>query len=265
MLDLIGEPTEGFSKIIPLPTAGTQSLWMISFTILASIVGALIGGFIFGPFFLLSHKKVIGRKMIYGFQNRAQSNKFKGAFFKTLFPALLTVNFCLIFSSNSTIQEIVLRNPGEDMDQMLTFSAILPLISGVSMAIFSPTWFLLDAGVVYTNKKKVENNSDPIEIRSVGGWYIYLMKGYAGISVIFAFYTFYSNLASTVSDFSAGTVLIFIIWPIMPIFIALMLILGIISLDMTFNKRREFIRKWANKFGILESLEEASVLTRNEE
>ncbi len=262
-LYVVGRGDKGYAKVIPVPTQGTQSLWILIFTIIGSIVGAIVGGYILGPFFLFVHKKTIGRKMIYGFQNRAQSNKIKGVFFKALFPALLTVNLCLVFSANSTIQEITLREPETSMAQMLAFSVILPLITGVSMAIFSPTWFLLDAGIVYTNKKKVRDRSDPIEIRSVGGWYIYLMKGYAGVAVIISFYTFYTHLLSIESDGGAANLLIYIIWPFMPIFIAFMMVLGIIALDMTFNKRRKFIQNWAKRFGISEALNGELDLSRN--
>ena len=41
--------------------------------------------------------------MIYGLQYKQQGKKYKGLFLKALFPALLTVNLCLIFSLNLPI------------------------------------------------------------------------------------------------------------------------------------------------------------------
>jgi len=49
----------------------------------------------------------------------------------------------------------------------------------------------------------------------------------------------------------------------MPIFIAFMMVLGIIALDMTFNKRRKFIQNWAKRFGISEALNGELDLSRN--
>ncbi|MBY9005935.1 MAG: hypothetical protein KGD63_04175 [Candidatus Lokiarchaeota archaeon] len=264
LLDIIGGGTGRFSKFIPLPTSGTQSVWILVFSVLGAVAGAFIGGYILTPLFLYVHKKIIGRKLIYGFQNRDQSNEFKKYFFKALFPALLTVHLCIIFSSNLNIQELILDNPSSStiMNQMLTFSTLLPLFSGIGIAIFSPTWFLLDGGIVYSNKKKVEKISDPIEIRSVGGWYIYLMKGYAGISVFITYYDFFSRLLQEMDMSDPSFIMMIVTWPIMPLFIAFIMILALISLDMTFDKRRKFVRNVGNNLGISKPLEQDLDLTK---
>ncbi|MBN1215442.1 MAG: hypothetical protein JXA99_08350 [Candidatus Lokiarchaeota archaeon] len=253
--DVFNEYSRGFSKVIPLPTQGTQTLWIISFSIISGIIGAYIGGYAIGPVFLFLHKKIIGRKMIYGFQNKEQSDQFKGYYIKALFPALLAVHFCLLFSANVDIQELVVYHENSSaVTQMMTFSVLLPIFLGIGLGIFAPTWFLLDGSIIYTNKKKVEKLSDPIEIRSVGGWYIYLLKGYAGISVFITYYDFFSRLITEV-DINASSLMLILLWPIMPLFLAYLMISVIIILDKTFDKRRKYIRKWANKFGITEPLD----------
>jgi len=51
-------------------------------------------GYVLGPLFLYIHKKIIGRKSIYGIQQRAKINVFKGTF-KAFFPTLLSFSLSL--------------------------------------------------------------------------------------------------------------------------------------------------------------------------
>lgn len=259
MFLILGEIMEGssqpFLNLVPFGTGGT-SIYLCIMVGIGSIIGAVFVGFIFGPIFLFVHKKIIGSKMIYGLQDRPQEIKLKGTFLKLLFPALFTVNLCLMFYDNSFIARIlILPQVLEDQadPSFLVFSGLLPFMAGLSAGIFSPVWFLLDGGIVYTNKEKVKDRSDPIEMRSVGGWYMYLLKGYAGITVILNYYTFLTNLF-TGQDAPTG-ILLYLLWPIMPFLIVLFTIPCIIALDITFEKRRKFIQKWAGKIGITSSLE----------
>ena len=73
------------------------------------MVGALIGillGFLLTPLFLIVHKKIIGRNLIYGIQERPEPEKFKGTF-KAFFPALMALNFALIYVFNPTVQDLL--------------------------------------------------------------------------------------------------------------------------------------------------------------
>ena len=108
------------------------------------------------------------------------------------------------------------------------------------MGVFSPVWFLEDAGVVHTNKEKVKDESDSTEIRSVGGWYLYLLKGYVEISVFITFYEFFGGLTITIganNELVIMTIMFFVFWPIILLLITLMMGLGILALDITFDKR----------------------------
>jgi len=188
-IDLVYPSSGGFTKITPFSQNWSQLLWIMVIWISVCIVGFFFGGYLFGPIYLFIHKKVIGRKMIYGVQNKQQGIKYKGLFLKTLFPALLTVNLSLFFSYNAGVQELILFDPAESnfMNAMMTFVALLPITSGISIIAFSPAWFLLDGGILYSNIKKVKNKADPDELRSVGGWFLQLLKGYAGISIIISY------------------------------------------------------------------------------
>ncbi|MHA2036019.1 MAG: hypothetical protein ACXACX_22135 [Candidatus Hodarchaeales archaeon] len=258
-VDLMNPSSGGFTNFTPFSQYWSQLLWIMVLWILGNVFGVLIGGYVFGPVFLFLHKITIGRKMIYGVQDKQQGEKYKRLFIKTLFPALLAVNLCLNFSYNPGIQNLILVSNSDSniMNVMLTFSSIAPLISGFSIAIFAPSWFLLDGGIVYSNKKKVEKRSDPEVLRSVGGWFLYLLKGYAGISIVISYYEFLIVLFQEVSFADPSTIMIVIFWPIMPFLIAFLMLGGVITLDKTFNKRRKYMRSSANKLGISKTIEEA--------
>jgi len=250
-----------FTNFNIIDTIGGFIVFTYLFILLASIIGGLFVGYALSPLFLFVHKKVIGIKMEYGLQDKNQSNKFKGVL-KGFFPGFFAMNIGLLLMTDPVIQAIVLKPGflgGEIMAQLVTFAALLPILIGIGTGIFSPVWFLLDAGIVYTNKKKVEGTSYPTEVRSVGGWYMYLLKGYAGITVILAFYTFIAAIIQsevTANPDLTGSILILALWPFMPILMALMALPGMIALDMTFDHRKKYVRNIANRLGINGPLEE---------
>ncbi len=128
---------------------------------------------------------------------------------------------------------------------------------GPAFALFIVVWIHDDAGIGYTNKEKVKNTGEFIEYRSLGGWYHQFLKGYAGIGVIFAFYTiinmFFTNVLSGSSDVGQATTLFIIIIPI-PIFGILAAIPTLLILDMFREKSVNYARNMAKKIGITEEL-----------
>ena len=121
------------------------------------------------------------------------------------------------------------------------------------MALFSPAWFLQDSGIVYTNKEKVRNTTKPIELKSVGGWYIGFLKGYTGISVIITFYSFVIELLSQLTgDQFHFSIPLFLL--LLPILLCLWAMPAILLFELTREKRRKFVLKWANKLDITEDL-----------
>ncbi len=252
-----GATSEGIMAYSLFQDAGLDGAFIIMLTVLTGIIGGICGGYLFGSLFIIAHKRTLGRKMIYGIQEKSKSEVFKKAYIKALFPALMTLNLCLIFGSNQTIQRLVTHPNlhGEQTIIIFVIVLLMPLLGGISMGLFSPVWFLEDGGIVYSNKEKVKNSPVPTEVKSLGGWYMNLLKGYAGISVIINFYSFLSEIIGVV-EFEITHFLFFIIWPLLPLFIAFLLIPGIIALDITFEKRRAFILKKAGKYGIVDKVEE---------
>ncbi len=168
----------GFIKFSPFNNSGFDSVYIFIMITVASIIGELLVGYLLGPFYLIVHKRIIGRKIIYGIQDKPKSDKFKEIFLMALFPALMTVNFALMFAFDPAIQQIAIKEPNQQESVMVTFATLLALMTGISMGLFSPVWFLLDSGIVFTNKEKVKYTAHPTEVRNVGGWYIYLFDHY---------------------------------------------------------------------------------------
>lgn len=248
----------GFSKLIPVDHLGFQSAFVFFMIAISAIIGGVLIGYLLAPLFLIIHKKLIGGKMIYGIQNRPEPEKFKGNF-KAFFPALMAVNFALMISLNIGLKNMImsesyLATPGnENYWPFIVFVMVLIITTGIAMALFSPVWFLIDAGIVYTNKEKVKDKSDPVELHSVGRWYMGFLKGYAGISVIISFYTFIVDLITEIGEdlHWSGPVL----FPMMPFFVLVLSLPAIVILDMTKKRRKKFILNFARKLGISEEID----------
>ena len=70
-------------------------LFAIFWTI-GAILGALLFGYLLGPFFLFMHKNTIGRNMTYGIQDNPEPEKLRWMT-KCIFPSLMAINFSLMF------------------------------------------------------------------------------------------------------------------------------------------------------------------------
>ena len=226
---------------------------------LTCIVAFFIGGYLFTPLILLIHKKIIGRRLIYGLREMQRPRKFKGAFLNSLFPALLAFNIAILFSDQIFLQEFLFLDSfavaGDAILQILTLVFLFPIASGIGIAVFSATYFLLDSGIEYTNKKrkKVQRGSFPPEIRSVGGYYLSYLKGYAGISVVISLAKLMISYFSAigVGDTNVAIYIInLIVWPFIPFTITLFMIPVNIIQDLSYERRKKFTLKWAEKLGI---------------
>ncbi len=180
------EPIRGdqdFSQLIPGKGFIETTLLFIFIWPIGAIIGGVLFGYILSPLFLFIHKKTIGFTMDYGIQENLKSQKFK-SMYKGIFPALLAINFSLMFALDNNIADEVVYNIGDISNMpstvnIIAFLIILSITIIIAMGLFSPVWFLNDAGIVYSNQEKVRKKQleKPIIGRSVGGWYMNLMKG----------------------------------------------------------------------------------------
>ena len=235
---------------------------------LFSIVAYFLGGFLLTPLLIFFHKRVVGRNFVYGINDRERPKQFKGAFLSSLFPALMSMNIAILLSDEPTIHEFIfsgtfISNASPVVLQILTLLILLPLVSAIGIGVFSAVYFIIDSGIEYTNKlqKKVRRGAFPIEVRSMGGYYLYFLKGYAGISVIISIIGLISQYLTSIQEFGAIIYLVnLILWPVMPLVIALFMVPAVILQDYTYARRNRFVRKWAEKFGITGKLVDPLVL-----
>ncbi len=247
-----------------IPLTGSLELIILFVLIfpLVALIGSFLGTFL-APVLTLLHKKILGRNMDYGFEKVHQSEKFRRTF-QGFFPGLMAINFSALISDNPFFQSLVTTayttaTAGYFLDppayiQMITFLAGIPFTLIISFTLFSALWALSDAGIVFSNKKAVEKKGKekPIIGQSVGGWYNYILKGYAGIGALVIYYEVVVLYIETIGfgrdpfiDFVNAYIFLFY-FILLPIFT----IPTIIVVDVFRNWRVEFTRKQAIKMGI---------------
>lgn len=246
----------------------TQNLWTDVALLFLSIpfvciIAFVVGGYIFTPLFLIVHKKIIGRNLTYGIKDRKRPKDFKGVFIISLFPAFLALNIGILLIDEPFIHDLIfvealITGMSLPILQILTLLMLLPLVSGIGIGIFSAAIFLLDSGIEYSNKeqKKVRRGSFPIEVRSVGGYFLYYLKGYAGIAVIISVVNLIISFITTLQSLGSVYYIVNLVtWPFIPFLIALFMVPTFIIQDITYERRKRFTLKWAEKLGINGPLE----------
>jgi len=252
---LMGMSNIPISDVLPGSSNGVQVAFIFFMFAVSGIIGCL-AGFLLAPLFLIVYKATIGRKNVFGIQVRPESEKLGGPR-KLLFPSLMAMNIAIMFAFSIPLRDVLvspawLASQGE-LWPSITFLMILMVTIGIAIALFSAVWYLDDAGIVFSNEEKVKARSDPIEVRSVGGWYIYLLKGYAGIGAIFAFIDFWTGLIAVAGPNTLAAIVG--ILGAMPFIIALYSLPALIILELIKSKRVSFIQNFAKKIGITDELE----------
>ncbi len=230
---------------------------------LSSLIGLILGGYLIAPLILYLHKKIYGSKMHYGIQREPRLEKIK-LFSKSFFPTLIAINFASILFTPTIVNFILtadVTNIFENVSKipMLTrfFAEIilLTLTFGLATTLFSSVWFLKDSGVIYSNKQKIENCTEPIILRSIGDWYQTILRSYAGIGaiityllVVYDFITRYiENLGAPGNVFNIPSL---ILWLGMPLYLSISLIPTLIINDILKGKRINYIMRISKKLGI---------------
>jgi len=132
-----------------------------------------------------------------------------------------------------------------------TLTIVLIVTLGVAMAIFTPVWCLLDAGIVYSNKEKVKKKPDKsVEGRTVGGWFINFIKGYAGIATLFTFYELILLYLTGWVYMPHLILALGLLFVPLPIYLSLLTIPSIVLLDISSKNRIKYIRSIARTLGI---------------
>jgi len=222
---------------------------------LSSILGVLIGGYVFAPILLFTHKRIFGSKVEYGIYTKDfEGFKF---FSEGLFSALMTINLSLLLTTRWIISLSVGSDPDSFIDDLTTFLALLMLTIGLASLVFSSMWFLMDSGILYSNLKRAEDSNKPAEIRSVGRWYGQFLKGYAGVSVILSYIDFMNLFIPQLANDLSLTlfIMLLVVFVPFPLVIIIPIIPAFIISDWLKEHRIRYIRKKASKLGITSNVE----------
>ena len=231
--------------------------WMYNMLLLPLIV-AFIGfcmGYVLSPLMLFFHKKIVGRKYKFGFYDQVESKGYKRIFLKGVFPVLMAMNLAVGYSEDLSVRAfMVITTPIEGISAgMNTFLYLIPLMLIFSMVLFSSVWFLEDVGIVYTNSERI--NMGTIEVKSVSGYFINILKGYTGITTIIVLgqllieFTIYS-----ISSGYYGHLMLILTYPLLPLSFSIIISPIFKLLEATKVKRKEFLLKRAKKLGISETI-----------
>ena len=229
----------------------------------SSLIGLIFGGYIIAPLILYIHKKIYGSKKFYGILQIKNKQNLR-ILPKGFFPVLMSINLASLLLTPTFIElilsaEIVFR--AEEISklpmltQILAESVALMITFGLTTTFFSSVWFLRDAGIIYSTKKKIENSEEFVEVKSIGDWFNTFLKSYAGIGALITYvivvYNFISNF---LTDKGAITnilnVPILILWIGMPFYLAISLIPTLIINDLLEIKRVNYIKRIAEKLDI---------------
>ncbi|MBY9005823.1 MAG: hypothetical protein KGD63_03610 [Candidatus Lokiarchaeota archaeon] len=212
--------------------------------------------YIVSPLFLRLHKFIFRKKHQYGIEDRPNNKDLKFNFIRLFFPALLTINLALILSKLDVIRELIIEpsiieNADDIIITMMVMIPLMGICAVISIVLFSAIYFLIDTGIIFTNKKYIENRPINTKVQSIGSWFLYILKGYSGISIILVFYEFYANIFYSVDLIDPITVFgIIILWPMMPFLITGVFIPLLPLLQRNFENRKQSLLKKARKMGI---------------
>lgn len=244
-----------YTPLIPIDNAVLEIFTALIAYSITGILGAFLLGYILSPIFLFIHVKIIGRKLQYGFIERESPSKFKKTF-NGFFPVLFAVNLSLLLAANQELMNLIIYPDHQaPIGQINPIGVIFLLMYtvGIGMGLFSAVWLIDDAGIICSNKIKIEKTDKTLEIRSVGTIFKSLLKGYAGISVILSFISYVIFTLTTyysIEDLFANAL------PLigLPIALTCFNALTMVLLDLAKQKNKKYVRYVARKLGIVDML-----------
>lgn len=176
------------------------------------------------------------------------------------YPALFAINLnSIILFSAQWILDLLLSTNLIEVEGLVYSTTYVPgflvlviFTIGIGTLVFSPIWFLTDAGIVYSNEERVAGTDEPIEGRTVGGRFTDFLRGFAGLGVIFSYIQFLTVYISeqTIPSNLMDIIVFAVFFFGLPLFLLIAVIPSLIILDVTKEHRKRFIRNTAEKMGI---------------
>jgi hypothetical protein len=215
----------------------------------ASLLGYLIGGYLFSPIYLYFHVLFFKKRVTYGISTNNYTGFKYGS--EGIFSSLMAINFTLLLQSiPGLVTSVTNLSTTDPLSYIKSFAVLLMFTTLIATMLFSPSWFLTDSGILYTNEKSLNKTNRPSEIRSVGRWYGQFLKGYAGVSVILTYYEFISIFLFDVSELGILFIVLLLMFIPFPLLLIVPTIPTLIIADKIKERRIKYIYKLAKKFGI---------------
>lgn len=250
------------TPLIPINNLYAEvALIFLVFAPISALIGGLIGGYILTPVFIFIHKNVLGSNLLYGIQERPQPQTFK-KMSRGYYPALFSVNLnsIILFSAPWILdlllntEMIALGGPTYSTLYVPGFLVLVMFTIGLGTLIFSPIWFLTDAGIVYSNQVRVSGTDEPVEGRTVGGRFTDFLRGFAGFGVVFSYIQFLLvYISEQIIPSNPMDIIVFALFFFgLPIFLIISVFPSLIILNVMKERRIRFVRDVAKRMGILD-------------
>ncbi len=167
-------------------------IWIISFVVAVGVfyvtpkVASLVIEF---------HKRLSGGVYDYYFQVRDKERENSRHFGKLIIPALTTLGLSFTLMNMTGMVDLFFNMDnfnGLPEAIMIPLSTSVPFIFGVILfatlipIIFAASWLLEDLGVICVRRNR--GTGMTVDIEGVGNWYIALLKGFAMISAMLAYF-----------------------------------------------------------------------------
>ncbi|MHA2289393.1 MAG: hypothetical protein ACXABG_11465 [Promethearchaeota archaeon] len=259
---------EGTPKTIVqfVPADDVLNILVLFFLVLipiSGIIGALLGGYVLSPIIMMLHKYFYRSTKFYSIQ--FESSEKKVSLLKSSFyPVLLAVNLSFVFLTPEIISSILEADVITEIAISLRIPVFIRILSqtillvftfGAATVLFSPVWLLKDSGIVFTTKNKVESSNEIFLIKSIGEWFRTLLRGYAGIGVIFTYiFVIYDFMILFIMNIGLPGNMLNIpslfLWLGLPFYLIFSMIPAVIVHDALKKSRLSYVRKIARKIGI---------------
>jgi hypothetical protein len=184
---------DGIYRILP----GGILLDFIWIWLISVVVG--IGIYYVTPrmayFVIQFHRALSGGVYNYHFQVRDKEREYSRHFGKIIVPALTALGLSFTVTNMVGLADILFVTESfdslppavaEPLKTSMPIFFVLLLISTVIPILFAASWLLEDLGVIC--ERKTEGTGITADIEGVGNWYLALLKGFAGISTILAYF-----------------------------------------------------------------------------
>jgi hypothetical protein len=253
------DPTN-LTPLIPINNLYVEvALIFLVFAPISALIGGLIGGYFLTPVFLFIHKNILGSNLLYGIQERPQPRTFK-KMSRGYYPALFSVNLnsIILFSVPWVLDFLLdyeligLGGPTYSTLYVPGFLVLVMFTLCFGTLVFSPIWFLTDAGIVYSNQVRVSETDEPVEGRTVGGRFTDFLRGFAGLGVVFSYLQFLLvYISEQIIPSNPMDIIVFALFFFgLPIFLIIAVLPSLIILNVMKERRIRFVRDVAKKMGI---------------